>query len=81
MPDTQVILGGIVFQDFKIPERINFGGAQRLVVHKLVGGNRTVDALGSDLTTSPGRAASGDDPPLMRHSQSTGCANLVSQLC
>jgi hypothetical protein len=48
MPDTQLLLGGISFQGFEIPERINFGGTQRLVVHKLVGGNRTVDALGSD---------------------------------
>ena len=48
MPDTQVVLGGIVFQGFEVPDRINFGGTQRLVVHKLVGGNRVVDALGSD---------------------------------
>ena len=48
MPDTILSLDGVVFQDFEIPESINFGGSQRLVVHKLIGGNRKVDALGSD---------------------------------
>lgn len=48
MPDTQVMLGRVVFQDFEIPERMQFGGSQRTVVHKLIGGNRVVDVLGPD---------------------------------
>jgi hypothetical protein len=41
-------LGGIVFQDFEVPERINFGGEQMLAVHKLPGGSRVIDAMGAD---------------------------------
>jgi hypothetical protein len=41
-------LGGVVFADFEIPESINSGGEQQLVVHKLPGGNRVIDALGPD---------------------------------
>ena len=41
-------LGGVVFAGFEIPESINSGGEQQLVVHKLPGGNRVVDALGPD---------------------------------
>ena len=48
MPDTYVTLGGVTFDDFEVPESINGGGSQRLVVHKLVGGGRTVGAVGSD---------------------------------
>jgi hypothetical protein len=48
MPDTILILGPIVFRDFEIPEKINFGGAQRMAVHQLPGGARVIDALGRD---------------------------------
>jgi hypothetical protein len=41
-------LGGVVFQDFEIPESVNFGGDQQLVVHKLPGGARVIDAMGPD---------------------------------
>lgn len=41
-------LGGVIFQGFEIPERINTGGEQALVVHKLPGGARTIDAMGAD---------------------------------
>jgi hypothetical protein len=41
-------LGGVVFQDFGIPETINSGGDQMLAVHKMPGGNRTIDAMGPD---------------------------------
>lgn len=34
------------FARFEIPEKINFGGDQALVVHELVGGVRVVDAMG-----------------------------------
>src|SRR4051794_6890856 len=41
-------LGSVIFQDFEVPESIGFGGEQALVVHKLPGGSRTVDAMGAD---------------------------------
>jgi hypothetical protein len=37
-----------VFQDFEVPCGINFGGTQRLAVHRLPGGVRVIDALGRD---------------------------------
>ena len=48
MSDTSLILGPVVFRNFEIPERINFGGQQQLTVHKLIGGGRVVDAMGAD---------------------------------
>lgn len=41
-------LGGVVFTGFEIPETINFGGEQKLTVHKLPGGRRVIDAMGPD---------------------------------
>ena len=41
-------LGPVNFQDFEIPERIRFGGRQRLAVHALPGGVRVIDAMGRD---------------------------------
>jgi hypothetical protein len=41
-------LGGIIFQDFEVPDSIGTGGEQSLVVHKLPGGARVVDAMGAD---------------------------------
>jgi hypothetical protein len=43
-----LVLGPIEFQDFEIPSQIPFGGAQLLVVKKLVGGTRVIDAMGRD---------------------------------
>jgi hypothetical protein len=48
MSDVFLVLGPVAFNDFEIPERIVFGGAQRLAVHKLPGGLRVIDALGRD---------------------------------
>ena len=45
-PDTILVLGGFEFAGFEIPERIPFGGDQRLVTHELVGGQRVIDAMG-----------------------------------
>ncbi len=45
-PDTTLTLGDFVFAPFEIPERIGFGGEQKLVTHELVGGARVVDAMG-----------------------------------
>ena len=48
MSNVIITLGGVAFQDFEVPEKIVFGGGQRLVVHQLIGGGRSVDALGND---------------------------------
>jgi hypothetical protein len=48
MSDLTLTLGNITFTGFELPERIPFGGDQMLVTHKLVGGQRTVDAMGPD---------------------------------
>lgn len=42
-----LVLGGISFSGFEIPNRINFGGAHNVHVHELIGGNRVLDAMGS----------------------------------
>lgn len=41
-------LGPFVFDDFSVPEKLPFGGRQKLTVHKLPGGSRVVDAMGPD---------------------------------
>jgi hypothetical protein len=41
-------LGPVNFQDFELPGRIRFGGAQRMAVHVLPGGARVIDAMGRD---------------------------------
>jgi hypothetical protein len=43
-----LILGGFSFTDYAIPEVVPQGGEHNLVVHKLIGGNRVVDAMGPD---------------------------------
>src|SRR6266436_2885584 len=43
-----LILGGFTFTDYAIPEMVPQGGDHHLVVHKLIGGNRVVDAMGPD---------------------------------
>jgi hypothetical protein len=43
-----VTLGGVPFRDFEVPEKISFGGAQRVAVNRLIGGGRVVNALGGD---------------------------------
>ena len=44
----ELVLGPVVFQGFEVPERLRFGGRQRLAVHVLPGGGRVVDAMGAD---------------------------------
>ena len=46
MTQTALMLGSVSFQDFEVPEKIEFGGVQRVIVHDLIGGGRVVDALG-----------------------------------
>lgn len=43
-------LGDVIFDsgDYSVPEKINFGGKQTLAVHKLIGGQRVIDAMGVD---------------------------------
>jgi hypothetical protein len=48
MPDVVLLLGPVLFQDFEIPSGINFGGRQRLALHRLPGGSRIIDTLGRD---------------------------------
>lgn len=50
MTDTTITLGGFQFRDMEIPEKINFGGEHKLVVHELVGGERIIDAMGRNDT-------------------------------
>lgn len=47
MNDT-LSIGGIAFDAFATPEHMPFGGDHALVIHKLPGGARVVDALGPD---------------------------------
>jgi hypothetical protein len=46
--NTELLLGPVLFADFEVPERISFGGSQRLAIHSLPGGGRVIDALGRD---------------------------------
>lgn len=48
MADTRLILGGVTFRDFEVPEQIRFGQRQRLEIHKQIGGARVIDAMGDD---------------------------------
>jgi hypothetical protein len=45
-PDTTVNLGAFQFALFEIPEKISWGGSQRIAVHELVGGQRQLQAMG-----------------------------------
>ncbi|MDE7540748.1 hypothetical protein [Gluconobacter sphaericus] len=48
---SPVILGNLVLTGIEVPDTLQIGGRQMLVVHRLPGGGRVVDALGND----PGR--------------------------
>jgi hypothetical protein len=48
MTDTILQLGPLLFQDLATPPEISYGGAQTLVVHRLPGGARVIDAMGRD---------------------------------
>jgi hypothetical protein len=48
MSQVVLTLGPVSFAGFEIPERLSFGGAQRLAVHRLPGGARVIDAMGAD---------------------------------
>lgn len=48
MTQTVLTLGDFAFSNLEVPAMISFGGTQSLTVHKLVGGQRVVDAMGPD---------------------------------
>lgn len=43
-----LVLGGLEFEGFEIPEALPMGGKQALVVHRTIGGRRVIDAMGPD---------------------------------
>jgi hypothetical protein len=43
-----LVLGGFIFTDYAIPDKVKLGGQHQLKVHKLIGGSRVVDAMGPD---------------------------------
>lgn len=43
-----VTIGDVTLQGMEVPERIAYGGAQSLAVHKLIGGDRVIDTMGRD---------------------------------
>lgn len=47
-PDTILKLGDFEFSGTEVPERLSYGGAQKLSIHQLIGGIRVVDAMGED---------------------------------
>ena len=72
MPDTSIQLGDFTFADFEVPEELPFGGEQALGVHKLIGGQKVVDAMGwfpRDITFS-GRFRGPDATDRARYVQS-----------
>ena len=46
MTDGNVVLGGFVFQDHEIPNKMPFGGKQAHKIQDMIGGTRNVDAMG-----------------------------------
>ncbi len=68
MSNIALLLGPVLFQGFEVPERIGFGGRQRMAVHDLPGGARVIDALGRDDTPVVfGGVLSGPDASLRAH--------------
>jgi hypothetical protein len=41
-------LGSFEFVDFEVSGEVSFGGAQKLAIHKLIGGTRVIDVMGRD---------------------------------
>lgn len=48
MSNVTLTLGGVAFQEMEVPQKITFGGKQRVAVQNLIGGGRVVQALGID---------------------------------
>jgi hypothetical protein len=47
---SYLLLGPVLLREFELPERIAWGGAQRLAIHNLPGGIRVIDSLGRNDT-------------------------------
>jgi hypothetical protein len=45
---SDIVLGGVVFYDHEIPNKINFGGTHEHKIQMMVGGQRKVDAMGAN---------------------------------
>ncbi len=45
---SPVTLGSMTFAGFEVPDQLRVGGEQTLVVHKLPGGDRVIQAMGND---------------------------------
>ena len=43
-----LIVGDLVLLGHEVPSRINIGGAQSVTIHKMPGGRRIIDAMGTD---------------------------------
>lgn len=43
-----ITIGGIGLSDMEVPEKLTWGGTQQLVVHRMLGGQRVIDAMGPD---------------------------------
>src|SRR4051812_29902390 len=41
-------LGGIEFEGFELPEKLELGGEQAMVVQRVIGGKRVIHAMGPD---------------------------------
>lgn len=48
MTNAPLTLGGVAFKNMEVPEKINFGGKQRLAIQNLIGGGRVISTLGLD---------------------------------
>jgi len=48
MSGVSLSLGDVTFTNMEIPEKINFGGKQRVSVQPLIGGGRVISVLGID---------------------------------
>jgi hypothetical protein len=75
MSNIYLTLSGVAFQDFEVPEKISFGGRQRVAVHELIGGGRVVDTLGAQPAEIKfSGIASGTDATARIQSLDTACA-------
>jgi hypothetical protein len=45
---SYLLLGPVLFQSFELPDKIAWGGTQRMAIHRLPGGARIIDSLGRD---------------------------------
>jgi len=48
MNGVSLSLGEVAFTNMEVPEKINFGGKQRVAVQALIGGGRVISVLGID---------------------------------